>query len=204
MAQTAPSVDVPQAAATSCDRIGVDELFRAHAPFVAGFLRRLGAPAAELDDMVQDVFMVAHRKGGYVPGAGQPRTWLAAIALRIALAGRRARSARNARNYSEPGGSASMDLARDNASDPAEQFEARRAIDRVQSALDTLPLEQRATFVLYELEGESCASIAAQWDVPLGTVYSRLHNARERFLEAYQRVVDSAPKRARRCLTGVP
>jgi RNA polymerase sigma-70 factor (ECF subfamily) len=40
-------------------------------------------------------------------------------------------------------------------------------------------------FVLFELEGEPCASIATALGIPTGTVYSRLHHARRRFLEAW-------------------
>jgi RNA polymerase sigma-70 factor (ECF subfamily) len=65
------------------------------------------------------------------------------------------------------------------------QLETRNALAMVQAALDQLPLELRAAFVLYEIESESCESIAATWQVPVGTVYSRLHNARKRFLQAY-------------------
>jgi RNA polymerase sigma-70 factor (ECF subfamily) len=41
----------------------------------------------------------------------------------------------------------------------------------------------RAVFILFELEGESCESIAAGLEVPIGTVYSRLHAARRAFRE---------------------
>lgn len=49
---------------SSCERLGADALFRRYAPFIASFLRRLGVPAVDLDDSVQEVFVVAHRKGG--------------------------------------------------------------------------------------------------------------------------------------------
>src|ERR1043166_4212655 len=60
-------------------------LFRAHAAFVASFLFRLGLEPNEIDDAVQEVFLIAHRQGGYQPGPAQPRTWLAAIAIRVAM-----------------------------------------------------------------------------------------------------------------------
>jgi RNA polymerase sigma-70 factor (ECF subfamily) len=160
--------------------IGAEALFRAHAGFVASFLRRMSVPDADVDDLVQEVFVIAHRKGGYVPGPAQPRTWLGAIALRVAQSGRRSRQ----RHPSVPG-----DVALDAASedlDPAEQLETQRALLRVQRALEQLSLEHRATFVLFEIEGESCENIATALQVPLGTVYSRLHTARRRFLSAYE------------------
>jgi RNA polymerase sigma-70 factor (ECF subfamily) len=60
------------------------------------------------------------------------------------------------------------------------------ALKRVQTALDTLDVDHRAAFLLYELESESCQTIAELLEVPVGTVYSRLHKARKMFLEAYR------------------
>lgn len=174
-------------------QVDAQTLFRAHAPFVAAFLHRLGTPRSEVDDLVQEVFLVAHRKGGFVPGLGQPRTWLAAIAVRVSRAGQRARSRRREADDD----SALEGLAA--SSDPAATVEARKALERVQRALEMLDVEHRAAFVLYEIEGESCESIAASFDVPVGTVYSRLHHARRRFREAYTQLGrdDSTPLRAR-------
>jgi len=161
------------------ERIGVDALFRAHAPFVATFLHRLGTPRHEIDDLVQEVFVVAHRKGGYVKGPAQPRSWLGAIAVRVAQAGHRAR-----RRLESPASPAVDQLS--TTRDAGEAIDAQRSVARVQRALESLPLSQRAAFVLFEIEGESCESIAAVWEVPIGTVYSRLHHARRKFLEEYE------------------
>jgi RNA polymerase sigma-70 factor (ECF subfamily) len=169
-------------------RIDAEALFRAHAAFVAAFLHRLGTPSAEVDDLVQEVFLVAHRKGGYVPGAGQPRTWLAAIALRVASSGRRSRSRRR-----EDRDDGALDAMVSGARDPAEALEIRKALERVQQALDSLDLDHRAAFVLYEIEGEACEAIASSFGVPVGTIYSRLHHARRRFLDAYAALTRDDP-----------
>jgi len=73
----------------------------------------------------------------------------------------------------------------------------------VQQALDTLTLDDRATFVLFELEGQSCDAIATAFEIPIGTTYSRLHNARKRFIEAHARLEreDSAVVRLRTART---
>jgi RNA polymerase sigma-70 factor (ECF subfamily) len=179
------------------DRIGVDALFRAHAAFVAGFLHRLGTPQSEVDDLVQEVFLIAHRKGGYVPGTGKPRTWLGAIALRVARSGHRSRSRRR-----EAAEEPNWALFESQAKDPGEALELRASLERVQRALDTLDLDHRAAFMLYEIEGESCDSIAAAFEVPVGTVYSRLHHARKRFVEAYAAQEDGAPRAMRARVLG--
>jgi len=161
------------------ERIGVEALFRAHAPFVATFLHRLGTPQHEIDDLVQEVFVVAHRKGGYVRGPAQPRSWLGAIAVRVAQAGHRAR-----RRNESPDSRAVDHLSI--SEDTGERIDAQRSIARVERALASLPIEQRAAFVLFEIEGETCESIAATWDIPVGTVYSRLHHARRKFVQMYE------------------
>jgi RNA polymerase sigma-70 factor (ECF subfamily) len=160
-------------------RIDVPTLFREHARFVASFLRRLGTPSGDIDDLVQEVFLIAHRKGGFVPGTGAPRSWLGAIALRVASTSKRS----HGRRREDPLEDADLDLL--TTPGHAASVEARQLLGRVQEALATLDLEHRAAFVLYEIEGEPCESIAASLAIPLGTVYSRLHNARRRFLAAF-------------------
>jgi RNA polymerase sigma-70 factor (ECF subfamily) len=49
-----------------------------------------------------------------------------------------------------------------------------------ETVLGQLVLEQRAVFVMYEIEALPCAEIAEILGVPIGTVYSRLHAARKR------------------------
>lgn len=165
------------AAPASGERIGVEVLFREHAQFVATFLVRLGTPRQDVDDLLQEVFVVAHRKGGFVKGQAQPRSWLGAIATNIARTGQRTRRRRR-----EDADSPALEQVTTQAHSETESLSRVR----LERALAALPLEQRAAFVLFELEGESCESIAAVWGVPVGTVYSRLHHARRRFLEVYE------------------
>lgn len=170
---------IPAAAEPRNEAMDAESLYVAHAAFVASFLRLMGTPAGDLDDLVQEVFVVAHRRGGYKPGPALPRTWLTAIAFRVGQAGRRSRAKRSRHTLE-------ADDLPSTAHDPAASLETHRSLQRVQRILDGMPEEQRAAFVLYELEGESCESIACALNIPIGTVYSRLHHARSRVLEAYQ------------------
>lgn len=161
--------------------IGAGELFRAHASFVARFIVRIGGRQAELDDLVQDVFVVAHRRGGFVvTGAAKPTTWLAEIALRVVADARRTR-----RRKPEHDGD-KLDTLAHTSPAPDAIADARSALDDLDASLETLDAEHRAVFVLFEIEGQSAASIADALRVPLGTVHSRLHTARRRVLEAFQ------------------
>ncbi len=177
--------------------IDAGTLFRRHGAFVAAFLVRLGIDRAELDDAVQEVFMTAHRRGGFRPGPARPTTWLAEIAMRV-LANRR-RSRRRSRV--EPDGS-KVDRAADPAESPREAVEIRESLERVQSALDHLDDDKRAVFVLFELEGESCESIAAGLGLPLGTVWSRLHAARRELTKAHERLLARERGRERIAVQG--
>lgn len=186
----------------SAAAIGAEALFREHATFVAAFITRLGAAKPEVDDLVQETFIVAHTKGGYQLGPAQPRTWLAAIALRVTR-NRQRSTARRREDASE----LAFDSLMADGKDPGEALEIAESLGRVQRALDTLDLEHRAAFILYEIEGESCQSIADALEIPIGTVYSRLHNARRRFVEAHEVEGDSDSERpaprARRAAEGV-
>lgn len=149
----------------------------------------MGAAEEDLDDMMQDVFVLAHKKGGYRPGPATPRTWLGSLAIRVTTAKRRSRARR-------PEWSPAVEDVADPAVDPAQAVEDRRALERVQAALQNLSIKHRGVFILYEIEGESCESIAAMSKVSVGTVYSRLHHARKAFLKAYRAL--SRPGGARR------
>jgi RNA polymerase sigma-70 factor (ECF subfamily) len=161
-------------------------LFREHAPFVANFLHRLGIAPTDIDDLVQEVFLVAHRRGGFVEdGRARPTTWLAEISIRVASVSRRSKR----RSREQPDQDTISD-AHSRDIDPARATETQQALDRVQAALDSLDPERRAIFILFELEGEPCQSIADAFGIPVGTVYSRLHKARQQFKDAHTRMAE--------------
>jgi len=145
-------------------------------------LRRLGVAEADVDDALQDVFLVAARKLGGVPVEGE-RAFLYGVAVRVASNARR-----GARRHTEifadaPHAEASADvLAPDEV---LVQRETRRLLD---VALDEMPFELRTVFVLLELEELSMAEVAELIGVPQGTVASRMRRARERFSEIARRL----------------
>jgi RNA polymerase sigma-70 factor (ECF subfamily) len=164
---------------------------------VAGFLCRLGVARAELDDAVQEVFLIAHTRGGFTPGEAQPTTWLAEIALRVASGQKRTSRRRTKREQD----AAVEDIVTET---PFETVAGAETRNRITRALDTLTLEHRAVFILYEIEEQSCESIAAGLGVPIGTVYSRLHKARDRFRNAYCTIVNEPRLAAENSQPGAP
>lgn len=179
----------PYRSAVAERHLDAEALYRAHADFVARFLLRLGAPSQDVPDLLQDVFLVAHRRGGFVVDRAKPTTWLAEIAFRV-LSDRRKKQNRKL----EDADADTVALAVSGRASPNDRAEARQALGRVQQALETLTPEKRVVFVLYELEGEACDAIARGLGIPVGTVYSRLHAARREFARAHAELVDEAPK----------
>ena len=169
-----------------------DELFRKHAPFVARLLHRLGVPAREIDDVVQQVFVVVHKNGGYVRGPATPTSYLGAIAVKAASSARRRDGAQRSRHVVY-----SPELLASTGRDPVTLLEVRRELTQLQAALDEMDSDLRAVLVLTELEGESCASIAASQGIPAGTVYWRAHRARKQFRQIALRLAEEPRRRLR-------
>ncbi len=174
---------------TECQERSAADLFRTHAAFVARLVARLGVPACDLDDAVQEVFLVTHRRGGFAPDRAREKTWLAEIAVRVAANVRRSKR-RRPTVHDE----AAIERVRSDASDPQASLEARERLERVVAALETLGEEARLVFVLLEIEGLAGEEVARARGVPVGTIYSRLHAARKAFRAAYERTHD-APSR---------
>jgi len=160
--------------------LDAETLFRQYSPFVARFLARLGAPRVEIDDLVQEVFLIAHARGGYVPAGAKPTTWLAQIATNLVRNMRRKRE-RRAVDHDQ------SVSALPSPADLQARIVAAQAPERAQEALDAMDVDHRAVFVLFEIEREACDAIAAGLGVPIGTVYSRLHAARALFREQFRR-----------------
>jgi RNA polymerase sigma-70 factor (ECF subfamily) len=147
------------------------KLFASEAPRVWRALRRLGVRDADLDDLVQDVFIVVYRRWGDFRGESSLRTWIYGIALRRAFAQRRNRHARGVVELSHP------ELPSSAPEQPREvaRSELRGAL---QAALERLGEGKREVFVLYELEELPMRDVAALLEAPLHTCYARLYAAR--------------------------
>jgi RNA polymerase sigma-70 factor, ECF subfamily len=165
-----------------------DRAFRAlydeHAAFVWRNLRRLGVADADVEDKVQEVFVVAHRRWSDFADRGHgPRAWLFQIALRVASDARRHRR----RHPVDPDGG----IAQDRASiEPpqAKEVARKQAIDLLDRALASIDLGRRAVLVLHEIEQMTAPEIAKTLDLPLNTVYSRLRVARTELEQEIKRL----------------
>jgi RNA polymerase sigma-70 factor (ECF subfamily) len=174
----APARDAPADAAA----LNLTTIYREHGQFIWLSLQRFGVRVADLDDLAQDVFMVVHRKLSHLDPRGPITPWLFGICMRIAANYRRRRRwkvevSSSGRDHNR---AAELPLA----DDLIIKAEDRELAER---ALATLDVGKRAIFVMFEIEELPCAEIAWLMNVPVGTVYSRLHAARRQLNKALAR-----------------
>jgi RNA polymerase sigma-70 factor, ECF subfamily len=158
----------------------VERMVQHYHAFVWRSLRRLGVPEPELDDATQEVFIVAVRRLEDIV-RGSERSFLFSTALGVASTMRRSKERRREELDAEMDTRTSVAPGQEEL---VERFRARQVLDKI---LDQMSLEQRAVFVLYEIEGMTAAEIAEFLEVPPGTVASRLRAARSLFFGALEK-----------------
>lgn len=188
--RTAPPEAIAAPAASS--ERDVAAILAAHGDFVWRTLQRLGVRDADLDDTLQEVLWVVHKRVATFDGRSKLTTWLYAICVRVASTHRRRAWVRRERPTSELPERASE------APGPEESLAEREAHVALGEVLDLMDLEKRALLVMFEIDELSCEEIGEMLGVPIGTVHSRLHAARRELEAAHKRwrARRAAPKRA--------
>jgi RNA polymerase sigma-70 factor (ECF subfamily) len=166
-----------QTAAQTPAPLDFDRVYEEHFDFVWRSLRLLGVPDAAAEDAAQDTFSVVLRQLSQFEGRSALRTWLFEILQRVAANYRRTR-ARKLDALSEFKEAPSPDPS------PLAHIEARRAAASIERFCQNLEPDRRAVFVLGLLEGTPAAEIAAVLEIPLNTVYSRVHALRDELRRA--------------------
>ena len=162
-------------------------VYREHAAFVRRSLRHLEVHASGLDDVLHDVFLVVHRRLHDYDGRSSMRSWLYGVARRVALHHRRRGVRRVRREHHAP--------VPPTQAQPDEFVARPEAAQWVEAFIGRLPAEQRAVFVLCEVEGLPAPEVAAATGEKLNTVYSRLRLARRRFERAVAQRADGGVQR---------
>jgi len=152
----------------------IEALFSDHLDFLWRSLRNFGVAEADLEDQIQEVFIVVHRRLAEWDGL-HPRAWLYAVARRCAAAYRRRSHRRHERTF------ATMPETSDTR-DPS----ARVEVDLLRRVFDALDEEQRAVFILYEIEEMPMREVAEAVQCPLPAAYKRLYAARRELTRALE------------------
>jgi len=152
-----------------------EEVYRAHAGRVYSLAVRMLGNTADAEDLLQEIFLAAHRKLGSFRGESALGTWLYRLATNQILDYVRSRSAR--------AGQLTDGLEDDSViADAAGHRLGDRAIARIdlERALAQLPEGSRAAFVLHDVEGLEHSEVAEVLGIAEGTSKSQVHKARLR------------------------
>jgi RNA polymerase sigma-70 factor, ECF subfamily len=163
-----------------------EAVYELYVDFVWRSARRLGVSPAASDDVVQQVFLVVHRRLPEFEGRSSLKTWLFSILLRVVHEYRRTARRKGRGLFGErtdPECVADTGLAA-NPGQAFERVEAARIIDEL---LESLHGDKRVVFVMAELEQMSAAEIAQATGLAPKAVYSRLRAARIDFERAAAR-----------------
>jgi len=170
----------PEVPPTCASVPSFDDVYRQHFAFVWRGAKRLGVRDAGLDDVVQEVFVIVHRKLGDFEGRSSLRTWLFGITLRVARDHRRSAAQRT----HEP---LDPETLRATAPTPGESLEKAEAVRLLHALLDELDDERREIFVMAELEQITMPEIATTLGLNVNTAHARLRAARHAFEAALAR-----------------
>src|SRR5262249_7933634 len=142
---------------------------------VARWIRALGGPEADLDDLAQEVFLVVQRTLPTFDGRNVAG-WLYRIAAHKVRDHRRRAWFRNLFLGRRD---VAIDEIAATGLNPEQSFERRQSERELFRLLDKLSVKRRVAFVLFEIEGYDCEEIAALENVPVATIWTRLHHARK-------------------------
>jgi RNA polymerase sigma-70 factor (ECF subfamily) len=152
------------------------ELYRAHVSSVWRWVHRLAGPDGELEDLVQDIFVIAHRRLPHFRRESAITTWLYGITAKVVRDHRRKKRFRAlwVRPRQE----------RDEASVEAQApmlLEQRELNVRVYKVLDRLNERYRTVLIFHEIEGLGAEEIATLLGAKSSNVWMWLHRARQSF-----------------------
>ena len=166
------------------DVAAFEELYRLHAPRLYTLVLRMTGSEADAEDVLQEVFLQAHRKLTGFRGDSGLGTWLYRMAVNQALdflRGRQAKMARTTTSYDD-----------DAVAEPVAPAPViPTAISRLdlERSIARLPDGCRAAFVLHDIEGLAHNEVAALLGISEGTSKSQVHKARMRLRSMLSAVV---------------
>ena len=139
---------------------------------VFSFVQRATNNASDAEDIVHATFLTAAKAAGNFDGRESCRPWLVGIAARLVHRRKRGllRWTRALHELSVRDG--------ERYTDPHRELSARDEISRLSEALQQLTEPKRVVLLLAEGEGLSSEDIAVALQIPIGTVWTRIHHAR--------------------------
>ena len=157
------------------DLLAFETIYRTHAGRLYSVACRLLGNPTDAEDLLQEIFLAAHRKLDSFRGDSALGTWLYRLATNLCLDHLRSRAVRS--------GQLTVPLDDEpRVADGGSQRLAERTVTRMdlERALAQLPDGCRTAFVLHDVEGLEHREIAAMLGIAEGTSKSQVHKARLR------------------------
>ncbi|MBX7197046.1 MAG: RNA polymerase sigma factor [Sandaracinaceae bacterium] len=151
-----------------------EQVYDEHIDYLWRAARGMGVSPSAVDDVLQDLFLVVHRRLPEFEGRASVRTWLTRILVRVVSEHRR-RFRRKESGHDE----LVEDALDTHQPTPADEAARNQAVALLSEILGTMDEDQRVVFVLAEIEQLPVPEIAASLEVNVNTVYSRLRLARK-------------------------
>lgn len=152
-----------------------ETLIRRHQKTIFNLVYRMLGDYDEAAEISQETFLSAYRAIGTFRGDANFSTWLYRIALNHATTRRKSLNLRQQRYVAIE----NIEPASDPQLGPAETMEKKEIRERVQQALNSLEPDDATVILLRDLHDEPYEEVARILEIPIGTVKSRLHRARQ-------------------------
>lgn len=159
-------------------------LYTEHVQQVARWAERLAGPEADLEDVVHEVFSIAHRQRARFRHDSSIATWLFGITNNVVRHRRRKERWRRWLSGSAEETAGHLTSA---APDPLRHAELDEATRLVYRLLDKIPENDRQILILFEIEELGADEVAGLLGIKAANARLRLHRARARFLRAHRR-----------------
>ncbi|HEX4842121.1 MAG TPA: sigma-70 family RNA polymerase sigma factor [Limnobacter sp.] len=155
----------------------LEHLLKSQQSRLTHFVRKHLRREDHVDDLVQQTHLAAFRNWNKFRGDSKPETWLFGIALNLV---KNFRYRDNSYRYqNEDFEEQLVALPADSSYEPEEQLLRQERIACLKQAIDHLPGKMQHVVQLVLLEGLTYQDAAAELDLPIGTVRSRLSRARD-------------------------
>jgi RNA polymerase sigma factor (sigma-70 family) len=182
--------------------------YRREARYVANAVRSFGVAHDEVEDAVQEVFLVLYRRWAELDCALPVRTWLYGVARRVSGNRRRARARRNLGHLRARERHETDVLPEAPSPRPDDQVAAKQAAGLLQAILTRLPPARRVVYLLTVVDELTAAEVAVRVRRPRNTVSSQLRIARSEIRQLARRLTERAPaaspRRASGAASGIP
>ena len=155
------------------------ETFDRELDYIFGTLQRLGARPADIDDLLQEVFLALYRNWPTLDTTHSLRPWLFGVAFRVVRTHRRRRSRETPFAALDP---------EDGAPSPEGWLEGQQSLALLSAALQHVPVERRSVVIKHDLEGIEIIDIARQLSITKFGVYARLYKGRKELAAAVRRL----------------